>query len=59
LPNWPAVHAATEPWLVTVGGGPVSLAVTVLLIVADLQTKTNGEKDYPKHLRTALADKAP
>lgn len=42
LPNGSTVHAATKPRLVTEGGGPVSLAVTVLFVVADLQSKTDG-----------------
>lgn len=43
LSDGPTVHAATKAWLVTEWGGPVSLTVTVLFVVADLQNnKTNG-----------------
>lgn len=36
------VHAATQAWLLAVGGSPASITVTVLVAVADLQGEKEG-----------------
>lgn len=43
LSNWSAVHTAAKTRLVTIGRGPLSLAMAIFFIVTDLKTKINEQ----------------